>query len=315
MSGALFLSNREGPLNVTNTSAPHPQFPVVRLGKKTGLRRVASSPNRTGRCLSVSDLLDKSTQLMQSDTLFPRIDLEKYQSNAPVTMYQADMSDTEDEIGHYFQNGIETSGDHEVGKLEIDTDLRVTSGEKIGSEDSSQGNSCNDESRDGLSDLKSHKKKNLVRKLSYPVYILSSSLPVESEPLVCSSPSVWFGCHMTYLVIDKSLMVQIERRGSLLYEIGGRRVRLTAKICLLPGNIDMQKLKIASEREDKLLLPQIFFRNILQSSLATMSIGVCVKVKRGFFRKPEFLHEWTIPLSGVDFEEQKTAWKQLQWSM
>lgn len=255
--------------------------------------------------LSVTDLLRHSADC--SKNLFPLIDQQKYRSNAPQSIYDPDIGDTTVEIDQYF-------GDSRKGHFNRMSKMVRGSSATKGPKDASKqterktqpdnvfkvdgakdrANSCRTHADD------QHRTKQSVEKESEETDIVSGKPSSNCFSLRCkiSGVDILLQCNLTYLAESKQLEFHIAR-GSISDDANRCEKKLFAKICLLPGVIQKQQVKIEPVAEEPASVSHVYFRGFSMEDLQSKRIDVKVYLRQGILRRPELVSEWTISLGSL----------------
>ena len=278
--------------------------------------------------LSITELLERSSTGYSN--LFPQIDTTKYQANAPYSLYEEDGVNASQEILAYFGTPIENTVQTPFASIECLTikgceapNPSITSRRTSIISAEFELKSCmlknnKEDALDAVSKTSTATRKPSCRRYSIPVIIVGSALgpPPVDDVQTQFGPSVWFGCTMEYQIVSGQLKVNMQRVGTLLSELTlKKKGSMYAKLCLLPGNKQKQRVQILSNDGDNMTLPCVHFRNCPLSEMSQKSISVKIYLRRGLLKKPYIVHTWTVSLSSVSVSERLTAWKRVEGLM
>lgn len=292
-SGAPPLVNRSTSLNAAITK------------RETLLRRT----NESFRSMRfyVSDLLKRAElQSKLSAQLFPLMDKEQDQ-NRKLSPAQSD--DTLEDIVDY--KGINSN----VTEKQIDTDLSrdVYLTEANTLED--QVTHRMDINKRNTSALENRSCQmsapvTFVRRLSLPTNELPSEYAVATKANI--DCSILFGVNIEYVAFRNQLKASIKRFGNLPSRYGKKKQKyLIAKLCLLPGNTQKQKVRVTNGLDTSLDKYLVYFNQSCATDFTRRKIGVSVYIKQSFLKRQTLIYEWTISMENFNFIEPQTAWKKI----
>lgn len=284
---------------------------------------------QNSRWLSVSQLLER--KLDSYSYLFPKIDKSKYEANAPFALYKHDTLHASQEISAYFNDDSDSApnsarsswaGFTFEGYVPPNPSIKSKDSLVLPTDQFLHPDSLDDEMRDALPELPRRRKSIPLCAPSYRYslrFLVSSDtvLPPEyaDEHGESTSAAIWLGCTLQYIALSGCLRVHLKRFGKLRSEIDSTKtVNVFAKICIMPGRQQKQRLRVLDSGSSELSVPSVHFRNISKSELSRLNICVKLYIRRGLLRKPKLVHEWSISLKNVDKNEQQTAWERIERS-
>lgn len=253
---------------------------------------------RESRRLSVSELLERSLSLSYYNNLFPEIDRSKYEENATYALLRREPLNTSQEIMRYFEfpdDGQLTPGSS------MDC-LKVKGCEapnpSIRSSTSSWFGSKVDLEQVGkLTYQISNKRNYLTGNKRIQVIVDGNSITSPGQQF---TSVVRFVCTLEYAITSGSLNVEIKRVKNLLSDHAlQKNVNMFAKITLMPGNLQKQKLSILNEQSQENVIPSIRFQTNGISDVSNTFLSVKVYVRKGLLKKAKSVHDWTIPLYDI----------------
>lgn len=111
-----------------------------------------------------------------------------------------------------------------------------------------------------------------------------------------------YGCHYGYSESASILVVNFEQKGQRY------RDNVIAKVCLLPDRLQKQKIPLVTD-EGLISTPRsAYFRGYSACQLKGMRIYVRIYRQRGVFRRLRLMHEWEVPLTGIDGGRTQVHW-------
>jgi hypothetical protein len=243
--------------------------------------------------MSVTDLLEQAEQQTEMfSKLFPLIDKEKYRT-------QSTSSDSDAEI---------TPSDHRQRKDSKGKNVNKSL-KKDGHSSNSLIQDASKSFEDGATCSSVQRDDGLIG--DEPPLIITNSLQLpktlnrSKSQLTRRASSVPIGVHIEYLIWENKLKVSVHR----VEEDPGRdRKRRLVKLCLMPGNVQCQKVNMVLGTGTPTSQNCAYFSGIDGTDLVKMEIGVGIYLKQGFLKKDKLIIEWAIPLSKLDLMESQTAW-------
>lgn len=262
------------------------------------------------RQLSISDLLKFST--LCHGELFPLIDQQKYQTKAPQSIYAVDSVDSNEEIENYLTGETKLQQLHppEATSTEISPtcslkdragDVSYQSAEKDTTQffcERFEGNVVEtSREREYGSDTQGR----VI--ITNTLTTAGSMNGKEREKSGENDPSLRFCCIMEYTMKSRQLKIQIVPVGQLLASESARNVKLFAKMCLIPGHIQKQRLKILPPKSGSTDVPEQYICRLTPYELEEKKLDIKIYLRRGIFKKSKLLCEWSIPLNSVNMKD------------
>lgn len=266
--------------------------------------------------MSVTDLLERTKDYSH---FFPVIDKQKYQSNAPFSIYNAERRDPSGDIAAYFgeEIGKRTSVSSDINfkyngpKPSLSSSSSVhfaevrTVCENIEEDEANLplkvGHThldCNNETEQALkgADLES-------------IVVLKSPLLSSVLRYLRQGPTefVWFSIQVEFFPISSRLEVSVKKITSGGRTEDGPKFDMEAKVQLFPGDFKKQKVRIVTQETSDLLTPKVFYRGISCSSLKSLKIYLKLSQKKGFFKRPRNKQRLFIPFNMIDIQGVSTV--------
>jgi len=286
------FTTRSRSMKVTSKSNPvDPRIQGISCDKNLGRRQ-----------LSVSDLLIYSAKC--PNELFPLIDQQKYRVNASHAIYDADIEDATTEIDQYFQ---ESSQRNFKGKMIRQSTTRSpASSPTTGRNTELHLNSPQTiKGQDTISSFRG-KRQSFIRSLTAddstgrPVTLTEPPLTPDFN-IACQNTfhNSSFNCSVEYFTRCKRLKFLIFHDGGLYGDyFKSDKTKAFAKICLIPGNVQKQQMKLDISGRAS-CAAQAYFRDFTLLELKTMTIRVHIYMRQGILRRAHLVHECSIPLSDL----------------
>lgn len=251
-----------------------------------------SSTTSMSRKLSVVDLLEQAEQQTEMfSKLFPLIDKEKFKT-------KSESSDSDDDMAP-FEQRQEKDSRQTKSKKSMKKEPKSSTSNLQDIMSCGDGATCSD--LQNLEVFSDNEASLIITNTLEPPHSLDRLTNRRAS-------SMTVGVHIEYLILDNKLKVSVHHLEDEVFPEKERK-RKIAKLFLLPGNLQCQKVNMISGTGSPPARQCAYFSGIDGSELVKMAVGVGIYVKQGFLKKDKLLIEWSIPLCELNLMEPQTAWK------
>lgn len=266
--------------NVSAKTSPTPDETATKLSDN--LRRTVSAPR--SHCLSVTDLLAQAEQHSETfSKMFPLIDKNKFKSR------QTSSETDSDDISEMRQT------DYSKEKSACQTfENRLSRGrERFYTTLNEDGATCSPSQRDDV-----------FLQNDRAMGISDALLPPTNA---AKSPSTaWLGVQLEYIIRDNKLKVSVSKFGG--ENLDSDRKRKVAKVCLMPGNIQSQKIDVSSTR-GKFQKSEIAYFSGIDAKGLNMEMHFEIFIKQGLFKKDKMILDFSFHMKDIDLMKPPIVWK------
>lgn len=161
-----------------------------------------------------------------------------------------------------------------------------------------------------------------MSELDHSLVVLGASSPNQHDFTAnsdeSSSPFLWLGCALQYMVMTNRLKVHMEKAGSLCDQLDNKRGwRFYTNLALKSKTKMTQKqtLEVKTSDDSAVSVPRAYFGNISIYDLDQMKLGLKMYVRRGLFKRDRLVCAWEISLGVIDSYELTLVWKKVQWHL
>lgn len=125
---------------------------------------------------------------------------------------------------------------------------------------------------------------------------------------------MWLRCTLQYDAVTETMCVflNVVNPVTSLKKSGQRKI--TAKVNMLPGERQKQKVRVAATGDENIFFPNVSFEGISMTELPEKKLVIKTYAQYRMFKRPRVIDEWSLAMDKFNcIGKRCTAWKKVEW--